>query len=350
MDGHVDANAEGVGTADDGQQALLGELLDEQAVAGQQARVVQADAAGDEVLERLAEGGGEAAALDGLLDRLALFLAGDAVARQRTRALKRRILGEMHDVEGRVALAQRQLDRALEAGLDVLVGKRDGARGVGDDLDVAPGVALEGVGDGRGVAQGGAHEHELGVGQREQRHLPGPSAIGVGEEVEFVHGHHADIGVLALAQRLVGQDLGGAADDGGARVDVRVAGDHAHVVTAEYVDQVEEFLAHQRLDGRGVVAALAGRHGHEHHADRHERFARARVRAQDHVAARGEREQGFLLMRPGFDAARFDPFEEALVRGFEIEPGFGLLAFCRFPPARGERAERSVGGCVEFRG
>ena len=35
VDGNVDAHAQGVGTADDGQQALLGELLDQQAVARQ---------------------------------------------------------------------------------------------------------------------------------------------------------------------------------------------------------------------------------------------------------------------------------------------------------------------------
>lgn len=42
-DGHVDAHAQRVCAADDLQQALLRELFDQDAVAGQQARVVQAD-------------------------------------------------------------------------------------------------------------------------------------------------------------------------------------------------------------------------------------------------------------------------------------------------------------------
>ena len=129
-------------------------------------------------------------------------------------------------------------------------------------------MALERLRDGGHIAQRGAHEHELGVRQREQRYLPGPAAVRIAEEVELVHGDKAHVRVLALAKRLVGQDLRRAADDGRVRIDVRVAGDHAHVVAPKDVDQVEELLGHQRLDGGGVVAALAGGHGHEHHADR----------------------------------------------------------------------------------
>jgi len=47
-DRHVDPDAEGVGAADDLEQPVLGELLDEQAVLGEQPGVVDADAGGDE--------------------------------------------------------------------------------------------------------------------------------------------------------------------------------------------------------------------------------------------------------------------------------------------------------------
>ena len=163
MDGHVDAHAQGVGAADDGQQALLGELFDQQAVSGQQPRVMQAHAAGDEVLERLAKRRGEAPALDGFLDGLALLLGGHAVTRQRAGARERGVLREVDYVQRRVALSQRELDRALEAGLDVFVRERHGARGIGDGLNVATGVTFERLRDGGHVAQRGAHEHELGV-------------------------------------------------------------------------------------------------------------------------------------------------------------------------------------------
>src|SRR5690606_41434775 len=67
----------------------------------------------------------------------------------------------------------------------------------------------------------------------------------LGVEVELVHHHLADVGLGAVAQRHVGQDLGGAADDGGARVDAGVAGHHADVLGAEHGAQVEELLRHQ---------------------------------------------------------------------------------------------------------
>ena len=136
------------------------------------------------------------------------------------------------------------------------------------------------------------------MGQCKQRHLPGPSAVGVGKEVELVHGYAANIGVLALAQGIVGKNLGGAANDRSRSIDVRVAGDHAHVFAAEHLHQVKELLGHQRLDGCGVIRAFALRHAHKEHAKRDERFARARGRAQDDMVARGEVHKGFLLVLP----------------------------------------------------
>lgn len=95
------------------------------------------------------------------------------------------------------------------------------------------------------------------MGQGEQRYLPGPAAVGVGKVVELVHGYAAHIGVLALAQRIVGKDFGRAADDGRFGVDMRIAGDHANVIAAEYLYQIEELFADQSLDRSRVVAALA---------------------------------------------------------------------------------------------
>ena len=80
------------------------------------------------------------------------------------------------------------------------------------------------------------------MGQGEQRHLPGPAAVGVGKVVELVHGDATHIGIFALAQRVVGKDLGRAADDGRLGVDMRVAGDHADVIAAEHLHQVKELL------------------------------------------------------------------------------------------------------------
>lgn len=68
-------------------------------------------------------------------------------------------------------------------------------------------------------------------------------------------------------------------------VDDHVAGDHAHVLAAQHVHQVEEFFAHQRLNGRGVVGALAGAQRHEAESQRHQALARAGRGAQHHVRA-----------------------------------------------------------------
>ena len=326
VDGHVDAHAERVRAADDGEKPLLGELLDEQAVARQHARVVDAHAAAEQPLERLAEGRGKARALDGLLDRLSLLLGADAVAREGLRGLERRVLREVHDVERRVARAQGELDRALERRVDELVGEGHRARGVGQHVDRAVGVVGQGLLDACGVAQGGAHEQELRVGQGEQRDLPGPAAVVVGVEVELVHGDDAHVAVLALAQGLVGQDLGRAADDGRLRVDGRVAGDHADVLLAEELDEVEELLADQGLDGGGVVGAAVGAHAHEGEAEGDHRLTGAGRGAQDQVVAGSEVEKRLLLVGPQLDAARLDPAEEELERlvGRDVGVGVGV--------------------------
>ena len=341
VDGHVDAHAQGVGAADDGQQALLGELFHQQTVARQHAGMVHAHTAREQALQDLAERGGELGAARGLLDLLALLLAGNAEVCERLCGGERGVLAEVHDVERGLAAAQRQLDGAFQRGVHVLVGEGHGARRVRDQVDLRACLALERLGDLRDVAECGAHQHELRMGQGEQGHLPGPAAVGVGKVVELVHGDAAHVGVLALAQGLVGQDLGGAADHGRRRVDVRVAGDHAHVVAPQHLDEVEELLGDERLDGRGVVGALTLRHAHEEHAERHERLARARGRAQDHVVAGGEVHEGLFLVLPQLDAAVAGPLEEALEGGVGGKPGFGLAAVFRFPPGGGELAERA---------
>ena len=54
-DRHVDADAEGVGAADDLEQAGLGQLFDQPPVLGQHPGVVHADAVPDQPRQRLAE-------------------------------------------------------------------------------------------------------------------------------------------------------------------------------------------------------------------------------------------------------------------------------------------------------
>ena len=155
VDGDVDAHAERVGAADHGEQSLLGELLHQEPVARQHAGVVHAHSREDEALQGLAKGGGEAHPLDGFLQGLTLLLGGDAIARERLRALEGGLLREVHDVERRVTIAKRQLHGALERRLDELVRERHRPWCVEHLVDGASGVLLQRVGDVRDVAQGG---------------------------------------------------------------------------------------------------------------------------------------------------------------------------------------------------
>ena len=237
--------------------------------------MVHADAASKQALENLAKGRGEARPLCRFLNGLALLLASDAKIGERLCRRKGGILAKVHDIEWGLATAHGELDRALEGGRHIVVAQRNRTRGVDNQVASSAGVFLERGGDGSDIAERGAHEHKLRVGQGEQRYLPGPTAVGVGKVVELIHGHAAHIGVLALAQRIVGKDFGRAADDGCLGVDMRVAGDHADVVAAEHLHKVEKLLADQSLDRSRVVAALALRHAHKEHAQRDERFTRS---------------------------------------------------------------------------
>ena len=78
------------------------------------------------------------------------------------------------------------------------------------------------------------------------------AALAVGVVVELVHHHVVHVGVGAFAQRDVGEDLGGAAEDRRVAVDAGVAGEQADVLRAELAAQREELLVDQRLDRAGV--------------------------------------------------------------------------------------------------
>ena len=130
VDGYVNADAECVGAADDGQQALLRQALDQQAIARQHAGVVHADAASEQALEDLAECRRETRALGRFLDGLALLLAGDAKIGERLRRRKGGILAKVHDIERGLATAHGELDRALEGGRHIVVAQRNRTRGV----------------------------------------------------------------------------------------------------------------------------------------------------------------------------------------------------------------------------
>ena len=150
------------------------------------------------------------------------------------------------------------------------------------------------------------------------------------------------LGLGTLAKRKIRENLGRAANHGRIDVDMHVAGDHAHIVAAKQFDQVEEFLAHKRLDGRRVIGALAEAHSHEMHAERHERFARTGRRAQNHVIAHHDVHESFLLVRPQLNAARLTPLHERHERLF----GRGVFVI----ELVGDATKLAMGGSCDFVG
>ena len=270
MDGHVDADTQRVGAADYRQQTLLGELLDQTTIAGEHARMVNADSGAQQTLQNLAECGGELRTFDRLRNGGTLFLAGHTRACQGVRRLQCGVLGEMHHINRCFVSAERQFDGFLQRVKRVLVCQRYRTRRIGDDVDVRVRHVLQFVGDRIDVAQCGAHQQKLRVRQCQQRNLPSPTTLRIAIIMEFIHRHTADIGMTAFTQCLVRENLRSAADDRSVGVDVCVSGDHADVLAAEHLHQIKELLRHQRFNRSCVIRATARAQRSEMHTQRHQ--------------------------------------------------------------------------------
>ena len=188
-------------------------------------------------------------------DRVLLLARAEVQAREVLRAVRGVLLREVDDVDRRLVLRDELLQglRERDLGVGVLERHRPLHRlHDGRGPAVPPGEVLREEGH---VAQGGGHEEEARLGQREQRHLPGHAAIAVGVPVELVHHHVVHRRVLAVAQGDVGQHLGGAAEDGRVAIDGGVSRGEADVLGAELAAERHPLLVDQRLDGAGVDGA-----------------------------------------------------------------------------------------------
>ena len=320
-DGHVDADPEGVGSADHPQQAALGELLDEPPVLGQHPRVVHADPGPHEAGEGGAEARREPEPADRLGDRIPLLPGCDPRTRERLRAFDGGGLREMDDVDRGEALLEQLLDGLVNGRHDVAVVQGHGTFDPGDPGDLAAGAAFEIGGEVRDVAEGRRHQQELHARQQKQRHLPRPAALGVGVVVELVHHDQLDRCVGAAPQRDVREDLRRAADDRRIRIHARVAGHHADVRGPEDVDQGEELLTHERLDRSRVEAALPLPERDRVGRDGDERLARAGRRRQHEVTTEDEFEHRLLLRRIEPDALLTHPVLEDADEGIRVPGG-----------------------------
>ena len=306
-DRHVDSDAEGVGAADDLEQAPLGEGFDQAPVARQHPGVMDADAGAHQARKRLAEPRREPEPADLGSDLIALLARGDLGVDERLGPLEGRGLREVDDVDRSLGLLQQPLDDVVDRAPLIREVQRHGALDAGDLRHLASRAALE-VGHDRGdIAEGRRHEQELHARKKQQRHLPRPAALGVAVVVELVHHDGVDVGIRALPQGDVREDLSGAADDRCVCVDGRVAGDHSHVLGAEDLDQREELLGHERLDRRGVIRTAPASQGRGVGGDRDERLAGAGRGRQHHVRTRDQLDSSLILRRVETDAATLGP-------------------------------------------
>ena len=214
------------------------------------------DAVAHQPRQRRTERGGESESPDQVGDRRFLVFGAYVDAHQGLGAFQRGLLGEVHDIDRGLAGVEQLGDRLVHRCDRVRVVQRHRAFGVRDQSGGSFGAPGEVLAQERHVAEGGRHQQELSPGQLQQRHLPGPSAVGVAIEVELVHHHQADVSLRTFPQRDVGQNLGGAGDDRCAGVDRGVPGEHADVARPEDCTQREELLADQGFDRCGVVTAL----------------------------------------------------------------------------------------------
>jgi hypothetical protein len=281
-------------------------------------------------------------------------LSAEVQAREGLGAVRGVPLREVDDVDGRLVLGDELLQRLGEWDLGVgvlerhrpLAGPHAGRRPA-----VEPGERLD---EERHVAQGGGHQEEARLGQREQRHLPGDAPVPVGVPVELVHHHVVDPGVLPLAQGDVGEDLGGAAQDGRIAVDGGVPRGEPHVLRSQLAAERHPLLVDERLDRARVDGASPVGERGEVESGGHERLPRARGGVQDDVLLLEEIEDRLLLRGVEREAKAGDVVEEApqqliaagLAGGQEVveRAGHGSLLWARLARRRQQGGIPFAGG------
>lgn len=309
-DGDVDPDAEGIGSADDFEQAFLGELLGEHAVFGEESGVVDADSVFQPFSNFRSVGAGEFEPFDGGADG-GLFLPGaDVQAGEILCVLGGFALGEVDDVDGTLAVRNQGFEGLCERGLGVGEFERDGPMGGGHGGGGESGEVAEFLLEEGGVPERGGHEEEPGFCQREQRDLPGDTPLAVGVIMEFIHHDIVHPGACTLAKGDVSKNFGGATEDGGVAIDGGVPGAEAHVIGTEFPAERHPFLVDQGFDGAGVDRAPPAGDGVEVEGGGDQAFPRARGRVQDEVVALEEFKDGGFLGRVEGQAACLDIIEE----------------------------------------
>ncbi len=176
---------------------------------------MDADAVPDQFLDLLAVGLRKIRAHQRRRDRFLLLLRAVVAAHQILRGLGAGELGEVDEVDRGAVLLHEFLDHFLEGELVVVVElERHGPLRRFHEHGFGSGEARQFLFEKGGVAERGGHEEESRPRQGQQRDLPGHAALVVRVIMELVHDDVVDRGGGPLAQGVVREDLGGAADHG----------------------------------------------------------------------------------------------------------------------------------------
>lgn len=241
----------------------MGELFDQDAVFGEETGVVDADAVFEPGADTGAVGAGEVEAVDRLCDGLFFFAGSDIDAGEGLGTFRGIGLSEMDDIDRGFAVGGKLFEGLCEWGFAVSVVEGDGAI---LRLDGGRGPSVEGgqfVHEERSVTERGGHEEEAGMGQGKEGDLPGDAAIAVGIVVELVEDGVLERALVTFAEGAVGEDLGGATEDGGVAIDRGIAGAEADVIGAKLTTESEPFFVDEGLDGAGVDGATTLGEGFE---------------------------------------------------------------------------------------
>lgn len=198
--GDIDADAEGVGSADNLEETFLSQLFDQDAVFGEETGMMQTDAVAEPFFDFGPVWAGEFKSFQGGGDGVFFVACADIDAGEILGALGGFQLSKVDDVDG-----------AFGFGDEILEGLSEGRFGVGKLERDGPGFGLNGDGGAAvqfsefffeegGVPERGGHKEEPRLRESQQGHLPGDSAVAVGIIVELVHDHFGDIGGSAFAQ------------------------------------------------------------------------------------------------------------------------------------------------------
>ena len=163
-DGDVDAHTQSIGAANNLEKALLGQALNQAPVLRQHASVVDTDSLTQKLREVFAERRGEAEACE-LRGNGLLLLCGDDLRQgsQRLRALRSLALGEVDDVDGRLAIGEQFFDCFVDRGKDIREVEGHWASCSRYQSRRAAGTLRQILLQPGGITQGGGHEQELGL-------------------------------------------------------------------------------------------------------------------------------------------------------------------------------------------